>query len=203
MSARQLRGTLAIGGAPEDVSGLNPQSHHKSIQGRTTHSQGASQQTHLPGSEAASPVSSIGQSADQQGTDNSEIGEVVSLIGQSASQETILNETNDGTGESSSSSEQQEEELKTEISSSSSHFSSDDDDGEDRARSGSGATRLSSVSVCESGEGRFRIGSGATLCGELLFGADEVEGGAASCVEDPSKGAQESSSGKDGALTMV
>ena len=56
------------------------------------------------------------------------------------------------------------------------------------------------MSVCESGEGRFRIGSGASLCGELLFGADEVEGGAASCAEDPSKGSQECSSGKDGAL---
>ena len=160
-----LGGNSAIGGAPEDVSGLNPQSHRESSQGTTAHSQGVSQQTHLPGSEAASSVSSIGQSSDQQGTDNSEIGEVVSLIGQSASQEAILNETADDGARKRKSSSSDQQGGKTELSSPSpSHFSSDDDDGEDRARSGSGATRLSSVSVCESGEGRFRIGSAAILC---------------------------------------
>ena len=38
------------------------------------------------------------------------------------------------------------------------------------------------------------------MCGELLFGADEVEEGTASCVETPSIGVQESSSEKGGAL---
>ena len=56
------------------------------------------------------------------------------------------------------------------------------------------------MSACESEGGRFRIGSGATLCGEFLFGVDEVEEGTASCVEAPSIGAQEASSEKGGAL---
>ena len=130
------------------------------------------------GSETASPVSSIGQSADQEGIDNLEIGEVVSLIGQSASQEIIVNDNSTGENSSSefaTSDEQQQEEE--EISSSSSHLSSNCDDGEDRARSGSGATHLSSVSVCEREEGRFRLRSGATLCGELLYGTDGMEDG--------------------------
>ena len=38
------------------------------------------------------------------------------------------------------------------------------------------------------------------MCGELLFGADEVEEGTASCVKAPSIGVQKSSSEKGGAL---
>ena len=51
--------------------------------------------------------------------------------------------------------------------SSSSHLGSNYDDGEDRVRSGSGATQQRSV--CESEEGWFRIRSGSILSAGSFF----------------------------------
>ena len=84
-----LGGNSAIGGGLGDMGVLDPQSDHGFIEQRIADPETASQRVHLPGSESSSSVSSIGQSADQEGSGNSETDEVISMIGQSASQEII------------------------------------------------------------------------------------------------------------------